>query len=109
MTHISAECYYCYIFRLCKQQNLSHSDGRPGEGRLDAAGSSGRGSPRPRNYRLWALPAAVVLAAGILMGALFFREQHEDLVPQTQPEGEVIDDTDIVGSIDMLIPLEPES
>lgn len=65
--------------------------------------------PRPRNYRLWALLAAVVLTAGILMGALLFREQHEESVPQTQLESEVIDDTDIVGSIDMLIPLEPES
>lgn len=65
--------------------------------------------PRPRNYRLWALLAAVVLTVGVFVGALFFRERHEESVPQTQLEGEVIDDTDIVGSIDMLIPLEPES
>ena len=65
--------------------------------------------PRPRNYRLWALLAAVVLTVGVFVGALFFRERHEESVPQTQLEGEVIDDTDIAGSIDMLIPLEPES
>lgn len=65
--------------------------------------------PRPRNYRLWALLAAVILAAGILMGALFFRERHEESVPESELECEVIDATDIVGSIDMLIPLEPES
>lgn len=65
--------------------------------------------PRPGNYRLWALLAAVVLAAGILMGALFFRERHEESVPESELECEVIDATDIVGSIDMLIPLEPES
>lgn len=65
--------------------------------------------PRPRNYRLWALLAAVILAAGILIGALFFRERHEESVPESELECEVIDATDIVGSIDMLIPLEPES
>lgn len=65
--------------------------------------------PRPRNYRLWALLAAVILTAGILMGALFFREQTENSVPVSEMESEVIDDTDIAGSIDMLIPLEPES
>ena len=48
--------------------------------------------PRPRNYRLWALLAAVILAAGILMGALFFREQHENLVHDSELECEVIDD-----------------
>lgn len=49
------------------------------------------------------------MTVGILVGALFFREQHEESVPESTLEGEVIDDTDIVGSIDMLIPLEPES
>ena len=61
--------------------------------------------PRPRNYRLWALLAAVVLAAGILMGALFFREQHEESVPESTLEGEVIDPS-ALGDLVSLAPLE---
>ena len=40
--------------------------------------------PAPKNYRLWALLAAVVLAAGILVGALFFRERPEESVPELE-------------------------
>ncbi len=61
--------------------------------------------PRPRNYRLLALLAAVVLAAGVLVGAFLFREQPEDSVPESALEGEVIDDLTILGPIDLL-PLE---
>ena len=61
--------------------------------------------PRPRNYRLLALLAAVVLAAGVLVGAFLFREQPEDSVPESASEGEVIDDLTILGPIDLL-PLE---
>lgn len=60
--------------------------------------------PRPRNYRLWALLAAVVLAAGILVGALFFRERTEDIIHGSELEGEVID----VSTLDImpLLPME---
>lgn len=61
--------------------------------------------PRPRNYRLWALLAAVILAAGILMGALFFREQHENLVHDSELECEVIDPSAIKGATSLL-PME---
>lgn len=60
--------------------------------------------PRPRNYRLWALLAAVVLAVGILMGALFFRERHEESVPESTLEGEVIDNSSIGETITLLPP-----
>ncbi len=61
--------------------------------------------PRPRNYRLWALLAAVVLTVGVFVGALFFRERHEESVPQTQLEGEVIDPS-ALGDLVSLAPLE---
>ena len=46
---------------------------------------------RSRNYRLWALLAAAVLVAGILVGALFFRKRPEVFVHSTELEGEVVD------------------
>lgn len=46
---------------------------------------------RPGNYRLWALLAAVVLTVGILVGALLFRERHEESVSQSEMECEVVD------------------
>ncbi len=49
--------------------------------------------PRPRNYRLGALLAAVVLTVGILMGALFFQEQRENFMSESEMESEVIDTT----------------
>lgn len=58
--------------------------------------------PRPRNYRLWALLAAVVLAAGILVGALFFRERHDTFVPQSQTNKEVIDFSNLEESTSLL-------
>lgn len=61
--------------------------------------------PRPRNYRLGALLAAVVLAAGILVGALFFREQREDLVHNSELESEVVDPSALGEAMPML-PLE---
>lgn len=61
--------------------------------------------PRPRNYRLWTLLAAVVLAAGILTGALLFREQHENLVHNSELESEVIDPS-ALGDLVSLAPLE---
>ena len=59
--------------------------------------------PRPRNYRLLALLAAVVLAAGVLVGAFLFRERPEDSVPESALEGEVIDKF-VVGGIELLPP-----
>lgn len=61
--------------------------------------------PRPRNYRLWAVIAAVVLAAGIMVGAFFFREPPEDAVPISETESEVIDNSTI-GEAITLLPLE---
>ena len=46
--------------------------------------------PQPRSYRLWALLAAVLLSAGILIGALFFRKQDKETVSRSQMESEVI-------------------
>ena len=60
--------------------------------------------PWPRNYRLLALLAAVVLAAGVLIGTLLFRERPEESVSQSTLESEVID-VPSMGGIDLL-PLE---
>ena len=59
---------------------------------------------RSRNYRLWALLAAAVLVAGILVGALFFRKRPEVFVHSTELEGEVIDNSMIGGGITLLPP-----
>ena len=59
---------------------------------------------RSRNYRLWALLAAAVLVAGILVGALFFRKRPEVFVHSTELEGEVIDNSMIGGGIPLLPP-----
>ena len=47
--------------------------------------------PQPRNYRLLALLAALLVAAGIAVGALVFRERSEVSVPISTLEGEVIE------------------
>ena len=47
--------------------------------------------PRPRNYRLWALLAAVLVAAGIAVGVIFFRERPEAFVPESEIKSEVVD------------------
>ena len=60
--------------------------------------------PRPRNYRLWALLAALVLAAGIGIGMLLFRGEHNDAIPASTLEGEVIDDSTVTRV--PLLPLE---
>lgn len=49
--------------------------------------------PAPKNYHLWVLLAALVLAAGIMIGMVFFRELSEDSVPSAELEGRVIDDS----------------
>ena len=46
---------------------------------------------RPINYRLCALLAALILAVGIMIGALFFQKGRDDSVPQAQMNQEVID------------------
>lgn len=61
--------------------------------------------PRFGNYRLWAVIAAVVLAAGILLGALFFRERREESVPEATLEGEVINSL-MIGETMPMLPLE---
>lgn len=58
--------------------------------------------PAPPRYRLWAAVAAVILAAGILIGALLFREAPEDAVPWSEIEGEVIDPSTINGTVPLL-------
>lgn len=61
--------------------------------------------PCPRNYRLWALLAAVVLAVGIFVSALFFRERAENSASESQIEREVIDSS-ALGDLVSLAPLE---
>lgn len=61
--------------------------------------------PRPRNYRLWALLAALVLAAGILIGALFFREQGKKPLLESEMQSEVIGPSTVGGYVPLL-PLE---
>lgn len=58
--------------------------------------------PVPRNYRLWALLAAALIAAGVMVGVLFFREQSdEESVSIGEIGGEIIDTP---GEIIPLIP-----
>ena len=59
--------------------------------------------PKPR--RLWPLLAALALAAGILIGALFFGERGEQPVSESELQGEVIDPSTLGGRISLL-PLE---
>lgn len=50
--------------------------------------------PAPRRYRLWALLAAALIAAGIVAGVMFFREQQDDdSVSMGDIGGEVVDIT----------------
>lgn len=58
--------------------------------------------PRPRNYRLWALLAAVLVAAGIAVGAIFFRERPEAFVPESEIKSEVIDPSTIYRTVPLL-------
>lgn len=53
--------------------------------------------------RLRALAAALILAAGILIGALVFYERGERPVPQSEMQGEVIE-SPIIGGLDILPP-----
>ena len=46
--------------------------------------------PAPKNYRLWALLAAALTAAGITVGLVLFREPPEDSVPMNEVGGEII-------------------
>ena len=48
-------------------------------------------SPRPSRYRQWVLLATLVLAAGITIGVLHFRDYSVDSVPLDMLESEVID------------------
>lgn len=59
--------------------------------------------PAPKNYRLWALLAAALIAAGVLVGVMFFREPPADSVSQSTLEGEVID-IPITGDLNLLPP-----
>lgn len=47
--------------------------------------------PQPKNYRLLVPLAAVLLAAGVLIGALLFRDWHGEAVPESEMESEVVD------------------
>lgn len=59
---------------------------------------------RPIRWYLLTLAAALILAAGITIGALLLREPPEDVVPSSQLETEVIDPDDAVYM--PLLPLE---
>ncbi len=48
--------------------------------------------PAPRNYRLWALLAAALIAAGVMVGVMFFREQtDEESVSMGEIGGETVE------------------
>lgn len=57
---------------------------------------------RSRNYRLWILLAAIVLAVGVLAGTLLFQKQDKKLVYSSELEGEVIDNLVIEESAPLL-------
>ena len=57
--------------------------------------------PAPRNYRLWAILLALAVVVGIAVGALFFQEQPEVSVSESEIESEVI------GSSTVDVPLLP--
>ena len=61
--------------------------------------------PQPRNYRLLALLAALLVAAGIAVGALVFRERSEVSVCSSELESEVIDESTIGDPI-LMLPLD---
>ena len=63
---------------------------------------------RPINYRLCALLAALILAVGIMIGALFFQKRNAEEVPRSDLESEVISSSEILEYMPML-PLSPES
>lgn len=46
---------------------------------------------RSRNYRLWILLAAIVLAVIVLVSVFFPRKPLEDVIHSTELEGEIID------------------
>ena len=49
-------------------------------------------APAPRNYRLWALLAAALIAAGVMVGVMFFREQpDEESVSMGEIGGETVE------------------
>lgn len=46
----------------------------------------------PKHYRLWALLAAALIVAGIIVGVMFFREQQDDdFVSMDDIGGETVD------------------
>lgn len=61
--------------------------------------------PRPRNERLWALVWALVLAAGVMIGALLFWERGEEPITEPEMQSEVIDPA-AIGEGVSLIPME---
>ena len=62
-------------------------------------------APQPGRRRLPALLAALLLAGGVLIGALLFREWSQRPIPQSELQGEVIDPSTI-GEGMPLLPLE---
>lgn len=62
-------------------------------------------APQPGRRRLPALLAALLLAGGILIGALLFREWSQRPIPESELQSEVIDPSTI-GEGMPLLPLE---
>lgn len=48
-------------------------------------------APTPKHYRLWALLAAVLVVAGIVIGVILYRGQSEESVSYDELGSEVID------------------
>ena len=60
--------------------------------------------PQPGRRRLPARLAALLLAGGILIGALLFREWSQRPIPESELQSEVIDSSMLNDPIDLLIP-----
>lgn len=54
------------------------------------ASPESNGEPRRRNYRLWAALAAILAAAGIIAGVIFFNGRVDDTVPISELEQEEV-------------------
>ena len=63
-------------------------------------------APQPGRRRLPALLAALLLAGGVLIGALLFREWSQRPIPESELQSEVIDPSTLHDPIELLIPYD---
>ncbi len=62
--------------------------------------------PAPRNYRLWALVIAILVAVGIAIGALGYHFWPDGSVPESALQSEVIDGSKLGEGIPVLPPVD---